>query len=175
MNMLRDVQPLPGYAEPYGLMCAMLQDATRDWRGEIPGNLSAEAMTWRVRPGGQSMGTVMLHIIGVELFWIEHFVLERPYALADVEALKLREIDVDEGAWPDAPSEDLAWYFELHDRYRQRFLEAVREFPDADLQKARDGEDWKYTPRWVLNHVIQHETYHGGQIALLHDLWMRRG
>jgi len=171
--MLQDPAPLPGYAEPYGLLCAILQDATAEWRGELWGaDLGPEVTIWRQRPGGPSIGAILLHMIGAEVFWFERFVLGREIDPEDKQTLMWGKIDVDEGVWPDVPSQPLSWYFALHDRYRARTLEAVKCWPSADTPK--EHHDRQVTPRWVLGHVIQHEAYHGGQIVMLHDLWKHR-
>ncbi len=170
-HMIRDVAPLPGYPEPTGLLCAILLDATTEWRGELDGDLGPEATTWRARPGGPSMGAILLHMIIVEVFWLEQFVMDLETTAEDKQLLMWNEIDVDAPHWPDAPAQPLSWYFALHDRYRARILEVIKQWPKLDSLKDRPGEDGKYSLRWVLGHVIQHEAYHGGQIVMLNDLW----
>ncbi len=169
--MVKDIAPLPDYPEPYGLLCASLQDATADWRAELPADLGPEAVTWRCRPGGQTIGAILLHMMFVELFWIENFVSGREIMADDAVPLMWDKIDVDKGLWPDPPAEPISWYFAMHDRYRARTLEAIKSWPAADTLLDREGEPWKYTRRWVLSHVIQHETYHGGQVVMLEDMW----
>jgi uncharacterized damage-inducible protein DinB len=173
--MVKDPVPLPGYPEPYGLLCAILQDATVDWRGELWGaKIGPEVMTWRPRPGGQSIGAVILHMIVAEVFWFERFVLEREIDAEDKRLLMWDEIDVDKGSWPEPPYQPLSWYFELHDRFRARTLDAVKQWPAPGSLKDRAGENHKYSMLWVLGHVIQHEAYHGGQVVMLYDLWKNR-
>lgn len=170
-----DAAPLSAYPEPYAQLCATLQDTTTEWRAELMADdLPAEEVTWRVRPGGQTIGAVMLHLIGVEIFWIERAVLGRSPDPAERRLLMADEIDVDRGIWPEPPSQPLSWYFELHDRIRARTLEAIKGWPEADAEIIIPQADHKYTPRWILGHVIQHEAYHGGQIVMLHDLWENR-
>ena len=41
--MLIDAQPLPGYQEPYGLLCAILRAGTNDWRLELDQGTSEDA------------------------------------------------------------------------------------------------------------------------------------
>jgi uncharacterized damage-inducible protein DinB len=168
--MVYDTPPMPGFPEPYGLLCSILQDATRDWRAELYGDLGPEVTTWRPRAGGSSIGGILLHMIGVEVFWFEHFVLGKRDS-EDIPVLMSDKIDVDQGVWPDVPAQPMSWYFDLHDRYRARTLESIKQWPAADTLLDREGEPNRYTPRWVLGHVIQHETYHGGQIVMLHDFW----
>lgn len=169
--MIKDASPLPGYPEPYDLLCAILQDATVDWRAELWEDVGADAVTWRVRPGGPSIGAVMLHMMQVEIFWLEMFVLGRRMDPDEANELMWADLDVDKSIWPDPPAQPLTWYFAWHDRIRARMLESIKEWPAPDTKLTREGEPNLYTPGWVLGHVIQHETYHGGQIVMLHDLW----
>ncbi len=170
--MIFRATPLSGYAEPYGQLCAILQDGTREWRWEIPQDLGEEAMTWRARPGGHSMGATMLHIICAELYWFEIVGLGQEPSAEDKALLMWDAFDPDLADWPEAPFQPLSWYFDLHDRFRARTLEAVRRWPGPDV--LRPGGGGEVDMPWVLGHVIQHESYHGGQIVLLHDLWRRR-
>ena len=50
--MLIDAEPLPGYQEPYGLLCAILQDGTNEWRWELDQDLSEDAVVWQLRESG---------------------------------------------------------------------------------------------------------------------------
>jgi uncharacterized damage-inducible protein DinB len=65
----------------------------------------------------------------------------------------------------------ITWYFELQDRIRSRILESIKNLPAAETLK--QGHNDAISMRWVFGHVIQHESYHGGQAVLLHDLWKR--
>ena len=171
MNQARDLSPLPGYPEPYGLLLACLQDATRDWRNELwVQDMEPEIATWRIRPGGPSIGAIILHMIVAELYWFEIVALDADIDDADKAALLWDEINVDEGIWPDPPHQPLSWYFALHDRYRARTLEAVKRWPGPDMKKL-GGSGFPCSMPWIIGHVIQHETYHGGQISLIHDQW----
>ena len=166
--MLIDAKPLPGYQEPYGLLCAVLQDGTNEWRWEIDPNLSEDAVVWQPYPGMHSIGAIILHIIGVEIFWFERVVLDLPTDPEEKKLLLWDETNVDEWQWPEPPRRPLSWYFELHDRIRARTLESIKKWPPADATLEFDGT--QRTMRWVLGHVIQHESYHGGQAVLLYRL-----
>jgi len=168
--MLIDAAPLPGYREPYGLLCAILQDGTNEWRLEMDQDLPAEAMVWQAYPGGHSIGGCILHNVGVEVFWFEQYVLDRVFDAEEKRLLQWDETDVDQWKWAVPPHEPLSWYFALMDRYRARTLESIKEWPDPDKPISYDGGKAR-TPRWVFGHVIQHEAYHGGQAVLLQRLW----
>ena len=165
--MDKAIVPLPGYPDPIGLLAAVLQDSTLEWRGELPAELPPEVLTWPIRPDGQSIGAVILHMISAELAWSEGFLLKQPVSDEDKQKLMWDEIDVDESRWPVPPSEPLAWYYNLQDQYRNRTLESIKRWPEPDALVP--GPRRKLSPTWVLGHLIQHDAYHGGQLAIIHD------
>lgn len=167
--MLIDAEPLPGYPEPYGLLCAILQDGTNEWRWELDHNLSEDAVVWQPSPGMHSIGASLLHIISVEIIWFERVALDLPFDPEERKLLLMEETEVDEWRWPEPPRRPIAWYFELHDRIRARTLENIKKWPAADV--TRDCGGIPRSMRWILGHVIQHEAYHGGQAVLLNRLW----
>jgi uncharacterized damage-inducible protein DinB len=167
--LIIDAEPLPGYQEPYGLLCAILQDGTNEWRLELDPDLSEDAVVWQPYPGMHSIGAILLHIISVEIFWFERFALDLPTDPEERKILLVEETDVDAWSWPELPHRPIAWYFELHDRIRARTLESIKKWPAADA--TRELHDNPRSMRWVLGHVIQHEAYHGGQAVLLNRLW----
>lgn len=170
--MLIDAEPLPGYQEPYGLLCAILQDGTNEWRLELDPELSEDAVIWQPSPGMHSIGGTILHIASVEVFWFEKFALDLVPDPEERKVLMAEEIDVDEWHWPAPPRQPISWYFQLHDRIRARTLESIKKWSPADTAKDLHGHP--RTMRWVFGHVIQHEAYHGGQAVLLNRLWQLR-
>ena len=171
--MLIDVEPLPGYQEPYGLLCSILQDGTNEWRWELDPDLSEDAVVWQPYPGVHSIGAVMLHIIGVEIFWFERFALGLPPDPEERKLLMADEIDQEAWQWPVPHRKPISWYFELHDRVRARTLESIKKWPAPETAIEHRGDP--KTLRWVFGHVIEHESYHGGQAVLLNRLWQLRG
>ena len=167
--MPSDAEPLPGYQEPYGLLCAILNDGTDEWRLELDQDLSEDAMVWQPYPGLHSIGAIILHIIAVEIYWFERFALDLPYDQEEITLAMAQETDVDAWQWPVPHRKPLSWYFEFHDRIRARMLESIKRWPASDTIVEQNGR--QKTLRWILGHVIQHESYHGGQAVLLNRLW----
>ena len=165
--MLIDALPLAGYPAPYDLLCAILQDATNEWRWEIDQDLSEDAIVWQPAPDAHSIGALVLHMINAEVFWFEQFALGlNPEPDTEMPSL---EFDIDAWRWPTPPRKPLSWYFALQDRIRVRTLENIKKWPAPDTVMEHHGN--QVTLRWVLGHVIQHEAYHGGQAVLLSRLW----
>jgi uncharacterized damage-inducible protein DinB len=161
-----DVAPLPGYSQDYGILLASLQDSTREWRDEL-GEPDVDTITWQPYPNGYSIGGQLLHIGAAEVFWVEMFCLGRKHP-EEMKSLMNADMDVDKGLWPTPPAEPIAYYYNTLDRIRARTLESVKAFAPSDTQK----DHWihQVTFRWVLSHVIQHDSYHGGQAVMLAEL-----
>jgi uncharacterized damage-inducible protein DinB len=165
-----DLAPLLGYPEEYGTLLATLQDGTREWREEL-GEPDPKLIIWQAVPKGHSIGGVLLHIAEVEAYWVEEVGLGRTI---DPEELKLHmsaEIDQHEGSWPIPPNEPIAYYYDILDKVRARTLESVKAFgPVDEVKTTRWGT---MTLRWILAHVVEHESYHAGQAVVLHEIGRR--
>ena len=172
METTVDAKPLAGYVEPYGLLCAILQDGTKEWRGELDSDLPDEAVWWQPHEGGHSIGGCILEIATVEVFWLEQYVLGLEPDQEEKKLLMWDEIDVNNWNWAKPHEKPLSWYFDLHDRIRERTLESIKKWPSPESPIEMNGK--ARTPRWILGHVIQHESYHGGQAVLLSRLWQMR-
>ena len=161
-----DVKPSQGLDIQLGLLCAMLDDGTREWRSELD-EITQEAILWQPFPKSHSIGSVILHIADVEAYWIQEVGAQQ--ALSD-EQLKLfmtLEIKQDAVEWPIPPNEPIEWYWEVCANVRKKTHEIIQEIGNpASTRPSGDGKR-EYTLRWLLHHVITHEAYHGGQVSLL--------
>lgn len=171
MGTIYDVKPLEGFQEETGILLAALKDGTREWRGEL-GEVPVEAITWQPWPESHSIGALLLHNIDVEAYWFEQFAAGMA---RDPEELKLvlsEETDVDAVKWPIPPNQPLSWYYDLHDRVRARAFQAIREIDPTRQYKGRES---MLSLRSVVSHVLQHDSYHGGQAVLLNEMWKKVG
>ena len=167
---LYDLPTLPGMHPEYGLKASMLADATREWR-EYLVDVEPEALVYQPFPGGHSMGAVMLHMADVEAYWIENFLLGLDRDPAELKEFLSEETKQDEVDWPTPPLKPLSYYFDLQDRVRERTLRNLAKLPEPGFRK--DRREYTATAGWVVNHVIGHESYHGGQVVLLHEIYLR--
>lgn len=63
------------------------------------------------------------------------------------------------------------WYIELLSEVRLQTLEAVKQYPDPAQVVPGHGDDLTF--RWVLSHIVQHESYHFGQAVFLSTMHER--
>jgi len=72
---------------------------------------------------------------------------------------------------PTPPAEPIEWYFDILDRARIRVFESIAQHSDS-LSEHPNGE-YVSTYRWIVAHLVQHDSYHGGQAVLLHETWKK--
>jgi len=159
-----DITPVPGVDVQVGLLLAVLEDVTKEWREEL-GDVSEEQIVYQPFPGGHSIGALILHIADVEVFWLYEVGASKERPAEELKTLLSEETQQYQVQWPVPPRQPLAWYFAQQDAVRERTRQAVLALNDPEHIGRR--RDWEFTLRWLLNHVISHEAYHGGQAVLL--------
>jgi len=167
---LYDVEPASGYPLEYGLLVSTLQDGTREWRDQL-GEISEEGIVWQPYKNGHNIGGVILHMIDVEAFWIETAALGRERSPDELRELLSEETDQYGFNWVVPPKRPLSYYLDYQDKVRQRTLESIKHFPDPSTVISREGWSTEMTVRWILNHVVAHEAYHGGQVVMLKAMY----
>lgn len=157
------------------LLLALLNDGTREWRDEL-GDVTPDALLYQPEPNGHSIGAVLLHIADVEGFWLYDTATGDGRTLEELQTLLSKETNQNAGVWPAPPPHPLAWYYEQQDAARRRTLETWQTITDLSATRTAQNETQSeaFTLRWLLAHVIAHESYHGGQAVLLHELYKRR-
>lgn len=164
-----DVEPLAGFDDQLGLLMATWADSTREWRENL-GEPTPDAVVWQMYPQGPSIGALLLHMADCDAYWLETYAANRARPEGEVEALLSNEIDQDNGVWPVPPSQPIEWYLDVLERTRTRAIEAIRGFTATK----RFESEWEIaTLRWVVAHLVEHDSYHGGQAVMLHEAWKR--
>jgi uncharacterized damage-inducible protein DinB len=124
--------------------------------GDLLGGVTADQAAARPIAGGHTIWEIVLHVAA----WAE-------IARARLQGERLGDPSTAED-WPPVDSTDADAWTAAVDRlkhsYRQLAM-AVQDFDDGALD-AKVGE-LEYTVSNLLHGVIEHGTYHGGQIALL--------
>ena len=161
-----DARPEPGLDPELATLLAALDDGTREWREEL-GDLREDDLVQRPFPEGPPIGAVLLHMAEAEAFWIEEVVGGRPLSEAFKRQTLSEETRQDEGVWGDAPRMPYAAYLALLDEVRARTRETLRREEDPERRLKPDPDRPGMTVRWALAHVVQHDSYHGGQCVLL--------
>jgi uncharacterized damage-inducible protein DinB len=159
-----DIAPVAGAEARVGLLLAVLDDATREWREEL-GEVTEDQIVYQPFPNGHSIGGLILHMADVEAFWLYQVAAGKERAEEELKTLLSEETQQYKVEWPTPPRRPLSWYLAQQDAVRDRTRQTVLALNDLEHTALLDEE--VFTLRWLLSHVISHEAYHGGQAVLL--------
>ncbi len=144
----------------------MLKQSTGEWRWMLGTDVTPEQISHQAYPEAHSIGAVLLHMADSEAIWTME-VLEGGAVPASLkEELLADQTDVWNGKWPVAPSKPLEYYYEIQDRVRENTLRVLAGLTDIDKEVTAWGNP--FTIRWILGHMVSHDSQHGGQAILLH-------
>lgn len=146
------------------LLVGAWKDGAREWLDEL-GDLPAEAIVQRHGANGVSIGALLLHMIDCDEGWIRELVLGQPQDPASVAGAFCAELSVDDRKFPDPPAWTLAEYVALLKSTREQLVAQLVGLSAEEERTSQSGN--VFTLRWVLAHLVQHDSYHGGQIVLI--------
>jgi uncharacterized damage-inducible protein DinB len=169
-----DVDPTPGIhqgiAQDLAILLATWQDGTREWRENL-GTPPVEAIIWQPYESGPSIGGLLLHMAACETYWLREFAhqLETP----DLDAATQYDRTVDQHVphWPAPPGKPIEWYYDVLDRTRRDVVHLAEKH--ANPTSLHPRKDYEVSYRWIIAHVLEHDSYHGGQAVLLHEFWKK--
>jgi len=163
--------PPDGFAPRIGFHFANFEERRRRLLGYVQG-LSPTQLSWYPNPRAESIGTLLLHIAGVERSWIGEDIARRPMNFEEWKyAFAIRY------GLPQITDQPLQYYLDVLSRSRFETREILNQLTDADLNREvtpLDPDDpnakRRFTCEWILAHVAGHEAHHTGQIALMKRL-----
>jgi uncharacterized damage-inducible protein DinB len=144
----------------------VLEQSTGEWRGMLGTDVTPAQLVHQAYAGAHSIGAVLLHMADSEAIWTMEVLEGGAVPAALKEELLADQTDVWNGKWPVVPSEPLAYYYEKQDRVREHTLRVLAGLTDIDKDVSAWGNT--FTIRWILGHMVSHDSQHGGQAILLH-------
>lgn len=168
--LLLSVEPLPGYESTIGRWLWVLEDTRRETKEEALTGLVPAVLDWTPPHGENSIGTLLYHIALIELDWLYTEALESqpwPEELKPLFALDDRDA---QGRLSPLVGETLEEHLHRLDLVRQYLLATFRGMTLQEFRRPHPFPRYRVTAEWVLQHLIQHEGEHRGQIQLLRSL-----
>ncbi|MFV9674389.1 MAG: DinB family protein [Anaerolineales bacterium] len=136
-----------------------LGDTHEDCKIALDG-LSQDALDCRPTPGMNSIGALIIHIIGAERYWFGDVVMKEPSGRNRDQEFQSHGLD----------SLELTRRLDDALAYIQNSLETLS---PADLTEnrisPRDGE--VFTIGWSMLHVLKHNALHLGHIEATRHMW----
>jgi uncharacterized damage-inducible protein DinB len=144
----------------------LLQQSTEEWRGILGTDVTPVQISHQAYLGAHSIGAVLLHMADSEAIWTMEVLEGGAVPAALKEELLADQTDVWNGKWPTVPEEPLEYFYEKQDRVRKHTLEVLAGLTDIE----KDFTAWgnTFSLRWILGHMVSHDSQHGGQAILLH-------
>lgn len=134
---------------------------------ETVAGISDHALNWRPDAAANSIGTLLYHIVAIELDWLYVEILERPDYGAAVASLLPYDVRDATGRLTTVEGESLAEHLARLSASRQHLLTELRPLSAADFYRVRSFDAYDVTPEWVLYHLLEHEAGHRGEIGEL--------
>jgi uncharacterized damage-inducible protein DinB len=144
----------------------MLEQSTSEWRGMLGTDVTPAQLVHQAYPGAHSIGAVLLHMADSEAIWTMEVLEGGAVPAALKKELLADETDVWNGKWPTVLEEPLEYFYEKQDRVREHTLRVLAGLTDIEKDVSAWGNT--FTIRWILGHMVSHDSQHGGQAILLH-------
>lgn len=143
----------------------MMEDS-RSMLLETVEGLDLATLDWESAVGGNSVGSLLYHIAGVEMDWLYAEVLEQEPP-TEIIALFPSDMREDDGHLARWRGEDLSMLQHRLSEVRQKLLATYASMTPEDFRRARSLDDYDVTPEWVLHHLLQDEAVHRGEIGMI--------
>ena len=160
------IAPLAGYDPTVARWLWLLTDIRVRTLDALAG-MAERTLEWRPDEDANTIGTLLYHIVAVELDWLYMEILERPDYGPEVTALLPYEMREASGRLTPVMGETLQSHLARMATARQLLLDALRPMTAEDFYRVRRLDAYDVTPEWVLYHLMEHEAGHRGEIAEL--------
>lgn len=163
------------FSPQIGWFYAMLEDQHKRLK-EAVANLTPAELAWQINPRANSIGILLIHIAEAELWWIKECIFGDK--LTPEQRTEYR-CDIFGSANASQVEKSITggieFFFEKLDKARAIVKDYLTRLTDADLETTRPVENPSATSfdinvRWILYHLVEHESHHRGQILMLKKL-----
>ncbi|MFX0078756.1 MAG: DinB family protein [Candidatus Hermodarchaeota archaeon] len=119
----------------------------------------------------ETIGTLLLHIAGVEWSWIFGDIDGKEVEFEKWKHAFALSPDVD---IPQLKGQGKEFYLNRLSEVREEVHQRLKRLQDDDLDKLVTSEGKKYSIEWILFHLIEHEAIHVGQISVLFRMFRKK-
>lgn len=157
------IKPAEEYTPQIGIMVDMLEEV-KDQITENVSDLDQSETDYLFDKKANSIGALIMHLAATEAY----------YQIETLEKRSLTDEEVEfwEAAGLGAKSKELKgkpikYYLDLWDQVRQKTLEGLQTKDDEWLASGIEDIDEDVNNHWVWFHVLEHQSNHMGQIAIV--------
>ena len=155
-----------GYDPLLAPWIAMLEDARQRTKAAVQG-ISNPVVDWTPPEGGNTIGTLLYHIMAIEMSYLYEDMLQVTDFPPELAQLIVYDVRDNEGRLTAVRGEPLGIHLLRLDVARTQLLKTLRAMTPTEFRRERTVEEYDITPEWALYHLMQHEAEHRGQIMEL--------
>jgi uncharacterized damage-inducible protein DinB len=147
------------------------------------GEATPEQLEWQLGPGTNTIGMLLAHLAIVEVYWVQAVGFgiesdeEADRIVQGILGIRMAEdgmpLSKDGTPPPALAGKTVANYLEMLRRARSATHRSLRSWDDLVLAETRIVDGWEVSLAWLLYHLVEHFSYHLGQIAQLDSLRRR--
>jgi uncharacterized damage-inducible protein DinB len=155
-----------GYGPVIAPWVSMLEDTRQRTKAAVQG-ISNQAVDWTPPEGGNTIGTLLYHIMAIELSYLYEDMLQVTAFPQEVAQLVIHDVRDGEGRLTVVRGEPVGIHLLRLDAARALLLKTLHTITPAEFRRVRAVETYDITPEWALHHLMQHEAEHRGQLMEL--------
>jgi len=160
--------PHPGLATGIGYYLSGMEEVRDQVRQAIK-SIDVEHLGKPAFLGAHSIGALALHIGEAEWWWMQCNVAGHKLSEEDAKAPYWDVLDEPEAFWKNGYTAEFC--LQQLDNIRNQTRDVLFGYGEKDLERMvsveREGEVREQSLRWILHHLIDHESQHKGQILML--------
>lgn len=157
------IEPPKGYSHDIGNMVAMLDDIKgRIYR--LTSSMNQEQVDFLLDDKANRIGAMILHLAATEAFYQVYTFENREFNESE-EANWMKGLMLGEDAREEYKGKPISYYFEIWDEVREQTKALLKEKDDKWFTSKAAGTEMNNY--WAWFHVMEHQSNHMGQIALL--------
>ena len=129
--------------------------------------VSTQTLDWTPPEGGNAIGTLLYHIMAIEMSYLYEDLLQMTDFPKELAQLVIHDVRDEQGLLTVVKGEPLGIHLLRLDAGRALLLKTLRTMTLAEFRRVRPVEGYDITPEWTLHHLMQHEAEHRGEILEL--------
>lgn len=162
-SFAQQISPPKGYSHDIGNMVAMLDDI-KGRIHRITLNMNQEQVDFLLDDQANRIGAMIMHLAATEKFYQVYTFEDREFNEAEEEEW-MTGLMLGENAREEFKGKPISYYFEIWDQVRADTKDLLKEKDDKWFDSKRKGT--KMNNFWAWFHVMEHQSNHMGQIALI--------
>jgi uncharacterized damage-inducible protein DinB len=179
-ELFQDLNTIPSRQRVVAALWRQLDDQSRHLKNKLS-KITVDELNWQLVVGSNTVGMLLAHMAITEAYWINVVPLGSAGSVDENSIIKeIVGIGINDDGMPLAPRglppqslRDKTWpdYALMVDRARERTSRTLSSWADDTLSVIVEFEGRRISYGWVLYHLIDHFSWHAGQIMQLRHFW----